>query len=131
MITFRKQYFLLTILLFTVEVLIALFLHDRIIRPYVGDFLVVILIYCFVRTFFKISVFKATLGTLLFAYLVEFLQYLNLIGKLGLQNSRIANLILGNLFHWVDLLAYTLGIASVIVFEKLKPFSNSKRLRPI
>ena len=130
MITFRKQYFLLTILLFTIEVLIALFLHDRIIRPYVGDFLVVILIYCFVRTFFRISIFKAALGTLLFAYLVEFLQYLNIIGKLGLQNSRIANLILGNLFHWVDLIAYTLGIAAVIIFEKLKSLSDSKRLRP-
>jgi hypothetical protein len=130
MITFRKQYFLLTILLFTIEALIALFLHDRIIRPYVGDFLVVILIYCFVRTFFGISVFKTALGTLLFAYMVELLQYLNLIEKLGLQNFRIANLILGNLFQWIDLVAYTLGIATIIVFEKLKPFLDSKRLRP-
>lgn len=37
--------------LFIVETLIALFLRDAFIRPYMGDVLVVILIYCFVRIF--------------------------------------------------------------------------------
>ena len=37
--------------LFIVETLIALFVRDAFIRPYMGDVLVVILIYCFVRIF--------------------------------------------------------------------------------
>jgi hypothetical protein len=120
MITFRKRYFFIAVLLFIIEVLIALFLNDPIIRPYVGDFLVVILIYCFVRSFFNIAVFKAALATLLFAYLIEFLQYLNLIELLGLQHSKLANLILGNLFEWIDMLAYTLGIVSVLLTERMR-----------
>ena len=120
MLTFRKQYFFLTLLLFGIEVIIALFFHDRIVRPYVGDLLVVILMYCFIRTFFKVPVLVTALSVLLFAYLVEFLQYLNLIRVLGLQNSALANLILGNLFEWIDLLAYTLGIAFVLLIEKRK-----------
>ena len=120
MLTFRKQYFFLTLLLFGIEVIIALFFHDRIIRPYVGDLLVVILMYCFIRTFFKIPVLATAIAVLLFAYLVEFLQYLNLVRLLGLQNSALANLILGNLFEWIDLLAYTLGIAFVLLIEKRK-----------
>jgi hypothetical protein len=99
------------------------------IRPYIGDFLVVILIYCFLRSFFKVSILKAAIGTLIFAYLVEFMQYLNLIQKLGLQNSKIANLILGNLFEWIDLLAYTLGIGLVLLIERIES-PKIKRLPP-
>ena len=48
MLLFRRSYFSFFVLLFIIEVLIALFVNDRLIRPYVGDFLVVILIYCFI-----------------------------------------------------------------------------------
>jgi hypothetical protein len=128
MLTFRKHYFLITVLLFVTEVLIATFLHDRIIRPNFGDFLVVILIYCFLRSFFKVSIIKAAIATLVFAYLIECMQYLNLIQKLGLQNSKMANLILGNLFQWIDLLAYTLGIVLVLLIERMES-PKIKRLR--
>ena len=50
MLTFRKTYFILSILLFIIEVLIALFAHDEFIRPYVGDLLVVVLLYCLVKS---------------------------------------------------------------------------------
>ena len=121
MIIFRKGYFLLTLILLTTEILIALFIHDGIIRPYIGDFLVVILIYCFVRSFFKISVLNAAIGTLLFAYVIEFLQYLNFVQMLGLQKSKMANVIIGNRFEWIDMLAYTLGIALVLLTERMRP----------
>ena len=128
MITFRKQYFFLTALLFAIEILIAMFLHDGIIRPYIGDFLVVVLIYCFVRSFLNVSIIIAAIGTLIFAYLVEFLQYLNLVKVLGLQNSKIANLLIGNLFEWIDMLAYTLGIVLVLFLERMRsPGLNSLR----
>jgi len=119
-VNFRKQYFFLALLLFAIEFLIAKFLHDGIIRPYVGDFLVVILIYCFVRSFFKISAFHAAIGALIFAYLVEFLQYLKLVQLLGLQNSKISNIVIGNYFEWIDMLAYTLGIVLVFLMESIR-----------
>ena len=117
--TFRKNYFILAVLLFVIELLIALYVDDAIIRPYIGDFLVVILIYCFVRAFFKISVTKAAIITLAFAYMVEFLQYMNFIKTTGLQHSRIANMILGNRFEWIDMIAYTLGVITVLIVERI------------
>src|SRR6478609_5843066 len=111
MFVFRWRYFIIAIVLFVVEVLIASYLHDPIIRPYIGDLLVVILLYCLLKSFVNISVYKAAIFVLLFAYVVEFLQYVNLIKYLGLQKSRLANIVLGNYFEWIDLLAYTIGIA--------------------
>jgi len=99
-------------------------MHDKIIRPYVGDLLVVILLYCLLKSFVNISVLKAAIFVLLFSYIVEFLQYLNLIKYLGLQKSRLANIILGNYFEWIDLLAYTFGIAIVVLVEKRATYLN-------
>ncbi len=51
LLTFRPVYFTLTVILLVVEILIAVYVHDRFIRPYFGDVLVVILVYCFLKTF--------------------------------------------------------------------------------
>ncbi|MEO7531450.1 MAG: DUF2809 domain-containing protein [Sediminibacterium sp.] len=114
---FDKNYFLFTILLFITEVLIAVYVHDQFIRPYVGDYLVVILIYCFGMSFITAPVWKVALAALLFSYTIETLQYYNLVGILGLQKSRIANIIIGNSFSWNDIWAYTLGTASLLCIE--------------
>ena len=94
MFIFRKNYFVLTVILFLVEVCIALFIKDRFIRPYVGDFLVVILIYSFIRSFLNAPVFKTALGVLIFAFAIEGLQYINLVKILGLQHSKLASVVL-------------------------------------
>ena len=76
---FNRKYFLLACLLFLVEVLIALLVHDRIVRPYVGDYLVVILIYCTVKAFFDTPIVSTTISVLLFAFAIEILQYFHLV----------------------------------------------------
>ena len=114
---FRKGYFILVIILFAIEVLIALFMHDSIIRPYGGDFLVVILIYCFLKAFLNTPVLKTAIAVLVFSYTVEILQYFNIVNWLGLEKSRLARIIIGSSFEWIDLLAYTLGIAVVLIVE--------------
>ena len=118
MFAFSKKYFFLAIALFITEVLIALYLHDRFVRPYVGDYLVVILLYCMVRTVWQSSVISIAIPVLLFSYLIETLQYFNLVALIGLQHSRLANIVIGNHFEWGDLVAYTLGIITVIGIEK-------------
>lgn len=117
MLRFNKGYFLLTIIIFITEVCIALFVHDRVIRPYMGDVLVVILIYCFVRAFFNFRKIPVAVGVLLFAFLIEFAQYFSLVNKLGLQHNRIAKIILGTSFSWADMLTYVVGIAIVLFVE--------------
>jgi len=121
MLAFNSKYFLLTILIFVIEVLIALFLHDKIIRPYIGDVLVVILIYCFIKAFIKLSVYKVAIFVLLFSFCIEFLQYLHIIEKLGLQNSKIAKTVIGTSFAWIDLVCYVTGVIIILVFEKRLP----------
>ena len=119
MFSFNPKYFLLTILLFVTEVLIAVYLHDGFIRPYFGDFLVVILIYCFVKSFANIPVIKTAVGVLLFSYFVEMTQYFKLVKWLGLQHSKLAVVVLGNAFAWTDMVAYTLGIGAILFLEWL------------
>lgn len=118
MFYFQKNYFLPAVLLFIIEVAIAFFVHDRFVRPYVGDFLVVIFLYCFFKSFLNSSNSKVALGVLLFSYVIEASQYFHLIKRLGLQHAWLARLILGSGFEWLDLIAYTLGILMVLAIEK-------------
>src|ERR1700735_3656288 len=113
-------YLLLTVLLFAAEIFIALYMHDAIIRPYGGDFLVVILIYCFVRSFIDTPVLATAIGVLLFAYAVEISQYFHLVNVLGLERSSLAKAVLGTSFSFIDLLMYTLGTITILVVEHLK-----------
>jgi len=121
---FSPLYFGLTVLIFVIEVLIAAYLQDGFIRPYAGDFLVVILIYCFVRSFVQAPVVPVALAVLAFSYLVETLQYFNIVKLLGLEHSRIANIVIGNYFTWVDIIAYTLGIGFTILIEKISNYGR-------
>ena len=119
-LTFQKRYFVLAIIILITERLIAAFAHDKIIRPYIGDLLVVILIYCFLKSFLDIPVFPTAIAVLLFSYTIEILQYFNLADRLGFHNSKLAKIIIGSSFEWIDLIAYTAGIAIVLFIEKVK-----------
>jgi hypothetical protein len=118
MVKFNKNYFSVAILIFLIEVVIALYVHDKLVRPYVGDVLVVIMMYCFVRAFFNMSSTTLAFLVLVFAFTIEGLQYLHIVRILGLQDSPIARTVIGTSFAWHDLLAYVLGISIVIAAEK-------------
>jgi hypothetical protein len=118
--TFKKGYFAIAVLLFLVEVIIALFVKDNFIRPYFGDVLVVILIYCFVQSFFNIGVLQLAIGVLAFSFLIEFLQYVNFIEILGLEKSKLASTLIGNSFSWKDIIAYLAGIIIVLLIENYR-----------
>ena len=126
LLKFNRLYFVLAVLIFAIEILIAIFVHDRFIRPYVGDVLVVILIYCAVKSFLDTPVLITALSVLAFSFIIEGLQYLNIVDKLGLQNSTIAATIIGNSFAWIDIFAYIIGIILVLLFEKIVPILNLK-----
>ena len=121
MLTFNKNYFGFTILLFFIEVFIALYINDSFIRPYLGDVLVVILIYCFLKSFLKLPVLIVAIFVLAFSFTIEFLQFLNIVEKLGLEESKIATTVIGTSFSWVDLLTYIIGIIIVLIIEKYWP----------
>ena len=108
---------LVALAIFTIEVLIALFITDNFIRPYVGDVLVVILIYYFLKAFVNIGIWPLAIATLLFSYLIETLQYFQFVKLIGLGDNKLANIVIGNYFAWEDIMAYTIGITIVILIE--------------
>jgi hypothetical protein len=126
MFSFNLKYLILTIILFFIELLIALFVKDTIIRPFVGDVLVVMLIYCFLRIFLRFDYWKIALGVLLFAFVIEILQYFDYVKLLGLENNRILSVAMGRTFAWEDFLAYFVGFLLIIVGEKISMASGSE-----
>lgn len=115
---FKKGYFVWTVALFIIEVLIALYIKDSIIRPHVGDVIVVILIYCFLRSFINMPVITLATISLLFAFATEALQYFKIVERLGLRDSALASIVIGTHFSWIDLFCYIAGIMIVLVAEK-------------
>lgn len=114
----RVYYIVLTIILLVVEVMIALFVHDRIVRPYIGDMLVVVVIYTFIRIWIPDSVRLLPLYVFLFATGVEILQYFNLVELLGVSDNRFLRILLGTSFDWKDILCYAVGCVLVWAAER-------------
>lgn len=113
MLRFHKAYFLAASLLLLLEIYIAVAVHDKIIRPYAGDFLATIFLFCLAKSFISASNMRVAVAVLLVSYLIEGLQYIHLLTLLGWQHWRVARIVLGNSFEWSDMLAYTLGILLV------------------
>ncbi|MEP0948837.1 DUF2809 domain-containing protein [Leptolyngbya subtilissima] len=95
--------------------MIAIFLDDRIIRPLIGDILVVVLIYCFIKAFWQVRPITAALGVFAFTCLIEGLQYLQLVDRIGLRDNRLIATVLGTTFDSKDILAYAIGAALMLV----------------
>ncbi len=117
MIAFNSRYFGTAVFLFLVEVFIGVFIHDGFIRPFGGDILVVILIYCLVKSFWNVSTTKTAVAVFGFACLVEGLQYLQIVDRLGLRKYPLLAIIIGTSFAWEDILAYAAGCVIVIWWE--------------
>lgn len=122
----HKTYLLLALGLFLTEVVIATFVHDSFLRPFGGDFLVVILIYTFMRGVTRFSVSQVIVGTLLFSFFIEALQFLNFVAIIGLEKVKIVRVVLGTSFSWLDILAYTLGALFVLLVERTIYSQSSK-----
>lgn len=105
----RSVYLTATLCLLLTEVLIACFVHDRLIRPYMGDVLVVILIYTFLRIWIPEKGKLLPLWIFLFAVGVEVLQYFRLAELLGVQDCRFLRVLLGSVFDFRDIACYGAG----------------------
>jgi len=122
----RIVYLLVAISLFLLCcIIVRCFNNQPFIRGFMGDVIVIALIYAFVKTLFvKTGVLKLCIVVLIFAYATEFMQYYKLVELLGLQQYRIARIVIGTSFDVMDLLAYTLGFMLTLIVENLR--SNLK-----
>lgn len=103
-----------------IEILIATRLaHLVFVRSYLGDFLVVVLIYYLVRAFVDVPPLKLAVGVLLFACGVEIIQLLHPADLLGLQPGSFLYILLGNRFSWADILMYLGGCSAAYVLDRV------------
>ena len=116
----RSFYLAMTVFWLAVEVVIACYVHDRFIRPYVGDVLVVVVVYCFVRIWVPQGVRLLPLYVFLFAAGVEVLQYFHLVVLLGVGNNTFLRVVLGSVFDLKDILCYGIGCVFLEGFERMK-----------
>lgn len=121
----HKGYAALTIALLTIELAIALFLNDPIVRPYVGDALAVVLVYAGLRSVTRLPVVPATLIAFAIAVVIEFSQYFRLLKAIGLDHNRFARMILGNGFDPKDFIAYASGAVAVLLIERYRRASRA------
>lgn len=125
MLYFNRKYFSLALILFSIEIVIAIFFTDKFVRYFLGDLLVVIFLYCFIMSWLRLESKKVALSVLIFSFVIEILQYFKILNALGWENNKIAIIILGNSFDAMDLVAYTAGIAIVLWLENRKKLSRS------
>lgn len=115
----RLIYLVLTIAIFIIEFLIAtVWNHNHFIRAYFGDFLVVILIYYFIKIFVNIEPLRLALGIFIFSILVEFAQYFRIADHLQLAEGSAARVVVGTSFSWIDIFMYALGCLAVYLVDK-------------
>ena len=124
---FNSTYFVSFCVLLVVEITIAYFLNDVIIRPFIGDVFVVMLIYCLASTFLasnsndiKTNVFPIAIGVLVFACFIEMLQATNFLTYFRLNDNRLLRIMLGSVFDYWDFLAYALGFGGILLIENAR-----------
>lgn len=114
----RHIYGILSIMLFSFEILIGLFASGW-IRNYLGDVLVVILLYTLIRTVRQKkneTWYAIPTSILVLAFAVEFLQLWGFCDRLGITN-KLLRIIIGTGFAVEDLVAYIIGIVPCYLVE--------------
>lgn len=105
----RRFYCVAFALLLAVEVCIALFVHDAFVRPYLGDVLVIVLLYCLGRGPLGLRGRRLVPAVTALGAVAECLQYFRLEDRLGLAESSVLRVVLGSTFDWADVLCYLAG----------------------
>lgn len=122
---YRLRYVILSLLLFILCVLIVvLFSQNQFIRGFLGDAVIVMLIYTFMQSFSTWNSLKLSIGVTIFAFIIEFLQYLKIIKLLGFEENLFTRIVFGSVFDPLDLMAYALGGVTIYFLDRywiLKP----------
>lgn len=115
----RIAYAFVTVVLIIIEVLIALYVHDRFVRPYLGDVLVVVVLYTFVRIWIPEKGKLMPLWIFVFAAGVELLQYFKIVEILGLADNTFFRILIGSVFDVKDIVCYAAGCMLLGIYEIL------------
>lgn len=111
------------LVLLATEVCIALFVHDSFVRPYLGDVLAVVTVYCGARIVFPQRFRWLSAAVMALAVGVELLQLTDFSALFG--EGGFMAILLGSTFDPHDLLCYAIGgtvcmICDVLIFLRRK-----------
>ncbi len=109
----RLKFLTVFVVLLLIEIFIALFVHDRFIRPYIGDVLVVFVVYSAIRVVIPKRLKFLSLYVFLFATGVELIQLIDI----GIDNNEFLRILLGSTFDFVDILCYGVGCVILFIFD--------------
>jgi hypothetical protein len=110
-------YALAALAVFLIEVAIALWVRDAIIRPYGGDVLAVILVYLGIRAVSDVPVLPAAILAFAVGCTVEAAQAAHLLHLIGWADNAIASTVMGTSFSWGDIGCYAAGAIFAILAE--------------
>ncbi len=113
----RLIYGVLFFAILITEILIALFVRDDFVRPYIGDMLVTVLICSFARFFIPEKIRIMPLLVFVFSALVEIGQYFDFVKLLGLDDNVFISTLLGRTFSVADLICYGVGCLLFAIFD--------------
>ncbi|MBT0608824.1 ribosomal maturation YjgA family protein [Aequorivita echinoideorum] len=111
------NYFLIFLALFGIEILIATLPSHSFVRGFIGDALVVVLLFYFCKIFINVEYFKLAIAVLGFAFLVEILQFFEITEKFQIE-SKLLLIIIGSVFDPWDFLAYFIGFLFILFLSK-------------
>jgi len=114
----RGQYLFAAGGLFIVLVFIAAYVRDAVVRPYVGDLLVVICLYFLVRGATGAGKYWTAGAVFLLAAIIEYAQTLQLLSWLQLSDVPIVKIVLGSTPDPLDMLLYLTGILIVLLADR-------------
>ena len=115
----RITYAVLFCVLLLTEILIALFVHDNFVRPYIGDLLVTLLLCCLCRIAVPHKAPALPLCVFLFAAGVELAQYFDVVALFGWENNRFLSTLIGGTFSAADLICYAAGCLVFFLAERI------------
>lgn len=121
----RLPYIIGFVLLVAAEVCIGVFYFSKFIRAYLGDVIIVWVLYCLFRSFVprKFNSCAVAVGILVFSFAVEFLQKMHIADILGVKNE-LLRIIIGTSYAPEDLWCYTVGTAvtllQIFLYQQLK-----------
>ena len=119
-VAISRWHLLLAMLVFVMEVFIAMRLpHVSWVRAYLGDVLVVVLLYAMIRSLLRINDYLVLWVVFVFACGIEFAQYFRVAERLGYVRGDVMYTVIGNTFSWGDIACYAAGCAATGLIVRL------------
>lgn len=91
-------------------IIVQFFDSNRLIRGFLGDLVIVMVLYSFFKSIADFDSVKLSIFIISFSFLLETLQYFKIILLLGFKENYLTKIIFGSVFDPFDLLAYLIGV---------------------